>query len=233
MGRLVTYPCSCSVSDGRSWDDCGLIVVLLPRIPSSSDPHHPQIASELAKNAGLKSRHPISVGLRGAFVWAAAMGLGHYAWLMLEDWRKRRVVDRKLRDLYIQERFDDIRELMQREEHQRMDQERKQQELQLAIPARKKVVSFSWKEWLDTPHDVFQQSSWNRLVEYLPMVYSQKDFEYREYLESKVRLMETDLEEAYAAERKRKKKIRRLERELRERQAAAPLEVVLEQQPLL
>lgn len=61
------------------------------------------------------------------------------------------------------------------------------------IPPAFKVVGFSWNEFIEHPL-TYLNAYFPNFITYLPMVYTDEEYEYRQYLESKIRLLEEELE---------------------------------------
>jgi hypothetical protein len=194
--------------------------------------------------------------------------------MRVNDWRKNRIVDRRLRELYEYERYDELRRLMGNQHHSAEDETVLQQSQPLLatttmmatksdapvtlaehlaagaradaplstistssttkpkdIPERTAVVSWSMRDLLDRPYDVLRSTDWaQQAIRVLPMVHTEEEYERRAYLESKARLLETDLQELTKEKRRLRKRIAMLEQLEKEQQTEPPQEDQTEDQ---
>ena len=162
----------------------------------------------LALHHQLSTAHSHSVGVRGAVFWGMTFAFGHWAYLKLEHWRQRRLIDRKLRHLYAHNP-QHLKQYLDPQQQQQHGGGGGDDEL----PDRRHVVSLSWRQLIDDPVALFHEYGWD-LPNWLPLVHTQQEYEYRHYLEQKSTLLQQQVDAMEHMRKIRQKQIRELKAQL-------------------
>ena len=152
-----------------------------------------------------------SSGLRGGIFWAGVFGLGHFAYLSFEQWRRERYADKKLRQLYWSNDVEQLRQYLPSE--QPLQDGEKIAQAATELPSREQVVSWTWREFLADPMRIVRDAAVD-LPDWLPLIHSKEQYEYREYLEAKMRLLETELDLMERIRWQRQREILKLEAQI-------------------
>lgn len=177
------------------------------------------------------ARHAISAGGRGFIFWSIFFALGQIGWFQIQDWRQKRQVDEKLRRLYTQERYEELKAYLKAEQNPApvnttASNTTEDDSSDEKLPKRENVVGFTWKEFFSSPNDVLRASSWfRRLLDFMPMVHNKEGYDYRAYLDAKVRVLETDVNDLRQERSRLRKEIRQCRNEEALLSAAATNEV--------
>lgn len=176
-----------------------------------------------------------SFAMRTGLFWGLALGTAHFFIMKYHDWRLNKKADATLRSLYKTENIQKLEHIMQSLDLSALSDNKSGSRISsndiidssdavdeqssvlsngtgVTIPPRASVVSLSWGEILSTPSATLRYFKvTDNILTLLPMVFSQKDFEYRQYLDSKVRLMEDEMETLEKSRRARKRRLQELQ----------------------
>lgn len=124
--------------------------------------------------------HVHTSGIRGGLVWALIAFSGHWLYSSLNNWRESAVVRRAVSER--KQKIQSSSETLHNNEDEDEDD-----------------IDFNLINWLDRRGI--------DILKLFPNVHSKEEFEYREYLEAKVRLLETEID---AQEKLRRRRLRLL-----------------------
>jgi hypothetical protein len=131
-----------------------------------------------------------SRGVRGALFWSAFFALGQHLMHRTDDYRRAVFARKHLKSLYEQGDDQALRRLVDEGQN---------------VPERTTILPYSWAELMSRPRLLIEKFSLD--LTFLPFIHSQQEFEYREYLESKYRLLDEEVQLLRRLETKRLKQI--------------------------
>jgi hypothetical protein len=174
------------------------------------------VATTSVEGGSANTRHIGRVGVRGAVFWALIFGGGHWLINRWRRWQIDRHVDQRIRDIYASGDQQELYRYVSPKQTTTSPanglpitadiNDEQQQQRPITIPQRKQVVGMSWREMLGQPMQTIREYDLQWLFDLMPLVHNQQDFEYRQYLEAKIRLLEAECEQL---ERERRRRLKR------------------------